>query len=80
MDIHTEVEDPLQGSASYGSSGLMLDELISLISHNHPLFKSYNGTVHSLLEETTHDTVHESKIKPEERRNDGIAQQGKRRR
>jgi hypothetical protein len=63
--------DPLIPGSSFGSSGSVLDELISRLSHTDPLFKSDNSTVYSLLEEATRGTIYAPSIKPYARRKDG---------
>ena len=43
--------DPLEDGKSFGSSGSVLGNLINRSSHTHPLFKSDNATVYSLIEQ-----------------------------
>ena len=43
--------DPLEPGKPYGSSGSVLEYLIKRSSHSHPLFKSDNSSVYSLIEQ-----------------------------
>lgn len=65
--------DPLKDNCSYGNSGSVLDDLITRLSHNHPLFKTDNAKVYSALEEATRSTVYSSTVKPFSRKRDGRA-------
>ena len=67
----SEEEDPLQMNKSYGKSGSVLDEMIKRLRHNHPLFKSDNAAVYSLLEEATRGTIYAPTVKPYARKKDG---------
>ena len=69
--VTPETDDPLQPGAAFGSSGSILDELVTRLSHTDPLFKSDNSKVYSLLEEATRSTIYATTIKPYGRKKDG---------
>jgi hypothetical protein len=69
--VPDEVDDPLLPGKAFGSSSSILDELISRLNHDDPLFKSDNASVYSMLEESTRGTVYASTVKPYGRRKDG---------
>ena len=71
VEVKPEADDPLEGSHAYGSSGSVLDELIQRISHTHPLFKSDNASVYSMLEEATRGSIYASSIKTYARNKNG---------
>ena len=79
--VPTETDDPLVLNTSvnphvllpYGSSGSVLDEMIKRLTHNHPLFKTDNNTVFSMLEEATRGTVFATTVKSFARTKDGRA-------
>lgn len=71
--VTPEVDDPLETGKSYGSSGSVLDELISRLSHTDPLFKSDNAMVYSMLEEATRSTIYAPTVKPFARTKNGRA-------
>ena len=60
VNIPNEILYPLHGGAAFGPSGLILDELITQLSYNHPLFK-FNG-MHYLIDDSIHGTVYASTI------------------
>ena len=66
-----EAEDPLVAGEAFGVSGSVVDELISRLTHNDPLFKSDNAMVYSYLEEATRGGVYAPTIKPYARNKDG---------
>ena len=63
-EVPSEVDDPLAMDdnvappvpSPYGSSGSIIDEMIKRMTHEHPLFKTDNNTVYSMLEEATRGT------------------------
>ena len=65
--------DPLKDNCSFGNGGSVLDDLITRLSHNHPLYKTDNAKVYSALEEATRSTVYSSTVKPFSRKRDGRA-------
>ena len=69
--VTPEADDPLNGSHAYGESRSVLDELIERLSHTHPLFKSDNAAVYSMLEEATRGSVYASSIKTYSRSKNG---------
>ena len=71
--VKPEAENPLENSNAYGSSGSVFDELIERVSHTHPLYKSDNSYVYSLLEESTRGSIYASSIKSYSRSKDGRA-------
>jgi hypothetical protein len=73
VEVQAEADDPLILRKAYGASGSIIDELISQLGHNDPLFKSDNATVYSMLEEATRGTIYASTVKPHSRRKDGRA-------
>ena len=73
VKVPPEADDPLANNKAFGSSGSILDELIARLDHDHPLYKSDNAMVYSMLEETTRGTVYAPTIKPYGRRKDGRA-------
>ena len=70
-EVPNENDDPLQQGKSYGSSGSVLDELIKRLTHNHPLFKSDNAAVYSMLEEASRGTIYATTIKTFSRSKNG---------
>ena len=73
VEVPPEADDPLVNDKAFGSSGSILDELIACLDHDHPLYKSNNAMVYSMLEEATRGTVYAPTIKPYGRRKDGRA-------
>jgi hypothetical protein len=69
--IPPEIDDALIPGKAYGNSGSIVDELISRLDHDDPLYKSDNASVYSMLEEATRGTVYASTVKPYGRRKDG---------
>ena len=63
--------DPLETGKPYGSSGSVLEDMIKRSSHSHPLFKSDNATVYSLIEQAARNSQYLTTIKPFENRKDG---------
>ena len=51
--------------------GSVLNELISQLRHNHPLFHTKDATVYGMLELATQGTVYASTVKPYLRNKDG---------
>jgi len=71
-DVTSEVEDPLVSPNDYfGTSGSLLDELISRLPHTGPIYKNDNKTVFMKLEKAVRGTAVESTVKVYARRNDG---------
>ena len=62
--------DPLQPNKSYGSSGSVLEDLISRSGHDHALYKTDNATVYILIEQAARSSSYSSTIKPFETRQD----------
>lgn len=62
--VPAEADDPLTLGCAYGTSGSVTDELISRLSHIHPLFKTDNASVYSKLEQATRGTIFAATIKP----------------
>jgi hypothetical protein len=69
----TSATDPLLPGCAYGNGGSVLADLISRLSHNHPLYKTDNAKVYSFLEEATRGTAYSSTVKAFTRRRDGRA-------
>jgi len=69
--VPAEVEDPLEQASSFGESGSVLEELIKRLAHNHPLYRSDDAAVSSLLEEAALGTRFEATIKPFTKRKQG---------
>ena len=65
------VYDPLLLNKAYGSSGSILEDLISRSSHSHPLFKTDNATVYNAIEEATRVSIYATTIKSFARKKDG---------
>ena len=63
--------DPLTANCAYGSSGSVQDDLIKRSGHDHPLFKTDNKTVYSLIEQAARNSIYLTTIKPFENRKDG---------
>ena len=62
--VPAEADDPLAPGCAYGTSGSVTDELISRLSHVHPLFKTDNASAYSKLEQSTRGTIYAATIKP----------------
>ena len=60
-----------QPQCAYGDSGSVLDELILRISHDHPLFKTDNAAVYSMLDEASRGSVYASSVKTYSRTKNG---------
>ena len=73
VQVPAEAEDPLIAGSSFGRSGSVLDELVTRLSHDDPLFKSDNSAVYSMLEEAARGTSYAPTIKPYARTKDGRA-------
>jgi len=69
--VPAEVDDPLVAGSAFGSSGSVLEELIKRLAHTHPLFKSDDAAVSSLLEEAARGTRFEATIKTFTKRKQG---------
>ena len=70
--VEPENNVPLLAGFAYSeSAGSVLQELIDRYTHIHPLFKSDNNKVYSLLEEATRGTVYAPTIKPFSRTKNG---------
>ena len=69
--VPAEVDDPLVAGSGFGSSGSVLEELIKRLAQNHPLFKSDDAAVSSLLEEAVRGTRFEATIKTFTKRKQG---------
>ena len=65
--------DPLTPDCAYGRGGSVLNDMISRLSHDHPLYKTDNAKVYSALEEATRSTAYSSTVKAFSRRRDGRA-------
>ena len=65
--------DTLLENRAYGLGGSVLNDLISRMSHEHPLYKTDNAKVYSALEEATRSTAYSSTVKAFSRRRDGRA-------
>jgi hypothetical protein len=72
LDTTTTI-DPLLDGCAYGNGGSVLNDLIARLSHDHPLYKTDNAKVYSLLEEATRGTAYSSTVKAFTRRRDGRA-------
>ena len=59
----TSPTDTLLDGCAYGLGGSVLNDLISRMSHTHPLFKTDNAKVYSALEEATRSTAYSSTVK-----------------
>ena len=65
VQVPTEVDDPLQASFAFSAtSGSVLNELERRMTQTHPLFRTDNATVFSMLEEATRSTIYAPTIKP----------------
>lgn len=70
--VEPEVNAPLLPGFAYSEgAGSVLQELINRYTHSHPLFKSDNNKVYSLLEEATRGTIYAPTIKPYSRTKNG---------
>ena len=70
--VPPEATHPITPGMSYSNdAGSVLQELINRYSHTHPLYKSDNNKVYSLLEEATRGTVYAPTIKPYSRTKNG---------
>ena len=65
--------DPLVAGCPYGNGGSIFNDLISRLSHTHPLFSTDNAKVYSALEEASRGTTYGSTVKAFSRRRDGRA-------
>ena len=65
--------DPLVAGKAYGNGGSVFYDLVSRLSHTHPLFSTDNAKVYSALEEATRGTAYGSTVKAFSRRRDGRA-------
>ena len=63
--------DPLVQGKAYGNSGSVLGDLIVRATHTHPLYKSDNAKVFSLIEQAARNSMILSTIKPYESKKDG---------
>ena len=63
----------LQGMAHSEQAGSVLQEMIDRFSHTHPLFRTDNNKVYSLLDEATRGTIYAPTIKPYARTKNGRA-------
>ena len=72
LDTTTTI-DPLIDGSAFGLGGSVINDLISRLSHDHPLYKTDNAKVYSLLEEATRGTAYSSTVKAFSRRRDGRA-------
>lgn len=57
----------------YGSSGSVLDELITRLTHDSPLYQTDSALVYSMLEIATRGTIYASTVKPYSRHKNGRA-------
>lgn len=64
VEVTPEADDPLQTGKAYGASGSVLTDLISRLSHNHPLYRSDNANLYAFLEEAARNSTYASTIKP----------------
>ena len=72
IDVAPEATVPLlTGFAFSADGGSVLQEMINRYSHSHPLYKTDNNKVYSLLEEATRGTIYAPTIKPYSRSKDG---------
>ena len=71
VDRPDEADDPLVAGKAYGSSGSILEEMIARFSHDHPLYRSDNQSVYSMLETATRGTPYASTVKAFSRTKDG---------
>ena len=69
-DTTTKI-DPLLDSKPHGASGSVLGDLVSRLSHTHPLYKTDNAKVYTALEEATRSTTYSSTVKAFSRSRDG---------
>ena len=70
-EIPAEDVDPLDVNAHYGSSGNLIDELVSRLPHTGPIYRNDNKSVFLKLDEAARGTSVESTVKAFSRRNDG---------
>ena len=73
-NVPPEDDDPLDlanNKAFSARSGSVLKELIRQLSHFHPLYRSDNNLVYSLLDEATRGTIYAPTIKPYSRTKNG---------
>ena len=70
-DIPDEADDSLTQGKAYGKTGLVPDEMIKILDHDDPWYKSDNTSVYLMLEEATRGTVYASTIKPFSRSKNG---------
>ena len=63
--------DPLEANKAYGNSGSVLGDLVARATHTHPLYKSDNSKVFSLIEQAARNSSYLSTIKPFESTKNG---------
>ena len=61
--VPSEVDDPLQARAHYGSSGSLMEELIKRLPHTGSIYKEDNKTVFMMISKAVTGTSVESTIK-----------------
>ena len=72
-EVPPEADDPLDADSHFGSSGSLLEELITRLPHNGPIFRDDNKTVFMMIATAVAGTSVESTIKSYSRRKDGRA-------
>ena len=72
VEIPDEASDPLQLGYYYDLSDSFLKEIISMLDHVNPLFKSDNTFVYSIMKEAARGTVYAMTINPYIQKNNGI--------
>ena len=73
VNVPNEAADPLVSGQAFGSSGSVLEELISCLNHINSLLQTDNSPVYSLLDEATCNTIYAPTIKPFSRTKNGSA-------
>ena len=72
-EVPLEADDPLEANSHFGSSGSLLEELITRLPHTGPIYKDDNKTVFMMIAKAVAGTSVESTIKSFSRRKDGRA-------
>jgi hypothetical protein len=71
VDVPNEDNDPLEANAHYGTSGSMIEELITRLPHTGPIYRDDNKTVFMMISKAATGTSVESTIKSFSRAKDG---------
>lgn len=69
-DTTSKIDELIPGKA-FGLGGSVLNDLVSRLSHDHPLYQTDNAKVYSALEEATRSTTYSATVKSFSRKRDG---------